>query len=335
MFRAGRAESYGTGPTKASTPLARVRRNPMVLASMTGSAARFAPHLVLTLLITIWSASFVVSKVAQEHLTPFGLVAIRFWLAVACLLPFLRGQGTRPVREALGPGLAAGMALGPGYLLQMAGLAETTASTSGLLAGLIVPLVALGGFLFFRAHMGRLSLCGLALAIVGIAAICWPADAAPGAAKDTLRGILLQVGSSISYAGHVLLLSRFGRSAPIAAFATWQLVFVAIMGTVMAMATGGFAKDPVAGIPWTGELLFAIGYLGVLATAVGIGVQSKVQHRIPPTHLALLFSLQPLFAAVFGWALQGDRLGEAQLAGGGLIVLGVVVTSLDRSRGRP
>ena len=67
----------------------------------------------------------------------------------------------------------------------------------------------------------------------------------------------------------------------------------------------------------------------MLATALGIGVQSKVQHRVPSTHLALLFALQPLFAALFGWLTIGDQMSSMQMLGGALIVVGVIVTSLD------
>ncbi len=299
---------------------------------MNGTSTRYVPHLVLTLLIAVWSASFVVSKVALESLSPFGLVALRFWIAVLCVLPFLRGDVTADLRKALWPGLAAGVALGTGYLLQMAGMTGTTASMGGLLAGLIVPLVALGGFVFFGAHLGWMTGAGLLLAIAGIVTICWPSGGAANGAEDSLAGILLQVGSSTSYAAHVLLVSRFGRNAPIAAFTMWQLVFVAVVGTVATVVSGDFAKNSEFSIDWSGELLLAIAYLGVLATAVGIGVQSKVQHRIPPTHLALVFALQPLFAALCGWAMQGDVLSVGKFCGGALIVLGVIVTSLERSR---
>jgi drug/metabolite transporter (DMT)-like permease len=293
-------------------------------------APRYVPHAVLTVLIAIWSASYAVSKVAQNQLSPSGLVAVRFWLAVLCLLPFLGSHAAADLRQALWPGVAAGLALAAGYLLQMEGLTETSSSTSGLLAGLIVPLVALGGFLFFRAPMRTMSVLGLALAIAGIAAICWPAAVATGGASDTLYGVVLQVASSISYAGHILLLSRFGRSAPVAAFALLQLVLVAVLGSIMAWATGGLARDPEIGVDWNLQLVLLVAYLGVLATAVGIGVQANVQHQIPTTHLALLFALQPLFAALCGYWLLGELLGAKKLAGGGLVVLGVVITSLDR-----
>ncbi|MBL8753553.1 MAG: DMT family transporter [Planctomycetes bacterium] len=298
---------------------------------MTGSAKQYWPHLVMTTLIAIWSASFVATKVAQREVSAAGLVALRFWLAVVCLLPFLRGNGLAALRAAALPGVFAGTALATGYLLQMYGMTETSASMGGLLAGLIVPLVAVGGFLFFHARLGTLSVSGLLLALVGIVLICMPSgdDKATGTG-DSLRGILLQVGASISYAGHVLLLSKYGRSAPIAAFAFVQLTFVAAVGTVAALLDGGLPATPGRPIEWHTELVLAIAYLGVFATAVGIGVQSKVQHKVPSTHLALLFALQPLFAAVCGWAMLGEELSALQLLGGAGIVGGVVITSLDK-----
>lgn len=301
---------------------------------MTGTAPRYWPHFVMTALIAIWSASFVATKVAQREISAPGLVAMRFWLAVLCLLPFLRGSGLASLRQALVPGLLAGTALATGYLLQMYGMLETSASMGGLLAGLIVPLVAVGGFVFFRARLGALSLVGLVLALVGIVLICLPSnDAGATGPRDSLWGILLQVGASVSYAGHVLLLSRFGRSAPIAAFAFVQLLFVSLVGTAATLLGGGLAAEATRAIDWNGELWFAIAYLGVLATAVGIGVQSKVQHLVPSTHLALLFALQPLFAALSGWAMLGEKLGSLQLLGGAGIIGGVVITSLDKKSG--
>jgi drug/metabolite transporter (DMT)-like permease len=291
---------------------------------------RYVPHLVLTGLIAIWSLSFVVSKLAMRSLSPEGLVAARFWLALLCVVPFLGRTVATDMARAFGPGIVAGAALALGYVLQMKGMNETSAATGGLLAGLIVPLVGLGGFLFFRARLTTPAVAGLVLAFAGIAAICWPGgDGAAG--QDTLRGILLQVGSSTSYAGHVLLLTRFGRSTPIAGLTTWQLLVVAAAGTILA-SDQGWAAAGVPTIVWDTELLLLVAYLGVFASALGIGVQAMVQHRIPPTHLALLFALQPLFAALCGFLLLDDRLGPAQFAGGALIIAGVVVTSRERPR---
>ena len=299
---------------------------------MNGPAGRYTPHLVLTLLIAIWGGSFAVAKIALASLSPFALVAVRFWLALACVLPLLRGQVGRDLRTAMRPGLTAGTALATGYLLQMTGMRETSASMGGFLAGLIVLLVSLGGCIFLGGRLGNRSLAGLLLGLAGILCLCWQTEASE--TPDTLRGILLQVGSSISYAAHILLLSHYGRTVPAVAFCLWQLLLVAVLGTLSTLVHGQFAADALAEVEWTPALLLAIGYLGVLASALGIAVQGKVQHKIAPTHLALLFALQPLFAALVGWAALGDRMGALQLVGGVTIVAGVVVTGLDRQPAR-
>jgi drug/metabolite transporter (DMT)-like permease len=296
---------------------------------MNVSAGRYAPHLVLTLLIAIWGGSFAVVKIALGSLSPFALVAVRFWVAVACMLPLLRSSVVRDLRKAMRPGLTAGTALATGYLLQTAGMQETSASMGGFLVGLIVLIVAVGGWLFLGGHLGQRSLAGLALGLVGMVFLCWP-DQTAAVPHDTPRGILLQLASSISYAAHILLLSHFGRSTPAVAFCFWQLVLTAVAATVTTLVDGNFAAIGRAAVEWTPALLGAIAYLGVLATAVGIVLQGKVQHRIAPTTVALLFALEPLFAALVAWAALDDRMGALQLIGGMTIVVGIVVTSLDR-----
>lgn len=283
-------------------------------------------------MIAIWGGSYAAVKTALDSLSPFAVIMLRFWLAVVCLLPFLRGQILADLRRTAGPGVAAGVALVVGYMMQTVGMRETSASMGGFLAGIIVLIVGLGGFLFFRAPLGARSICGFALGLAGIVMLCWPAEDGPG--QDTTRGILLQLASSTSYAAHILLLSRYGRGLPAVAFCLWQLLLVAVASSIGVLITGEFAVSPAGESVWNAQLVLAIAYLGVFATALGIAVQSKVQHRIAPMHVALLFALQPLFAALISWATLDDRMSALQLAGGTTIVAGVVVTSLERARSR-
>lgn len=294
------------------------------------AGARFVPHLLLTAMIAIWGASYSAIKVALTGLPPFVLVAARFWLAALCVVPFLRAGAGADLRATRGPGLLAGAALAIGYLMQTLGMAETSASMGGFLSGLIVLLTGIGGFLFFRARYGALAVVGFALGLGGMVLLCWPGAPAAGDVADTPRGIALQIGSSTCYAIHILLLSHFGRGAPALALCLWQLVSVAVAATVAAAVHGDLAGERLGALGWSGDVVLAVAYLGAFSTALGIGVQGKVQHRIPPVHVALLFALQPLFAALFAWITLGDRMGAMQLTGGLTIVAGVVLTGLDR-----
>lgn len=292
--------------------------------------ARFVPHLLLLAMIAIWGGSYAVVKAALDSLSPFALVTLRFWIAVLCLVPFLGRNFAKDLARSRRHGLMAGLVLALGYLLQTTGMNETSASTGGFLAGIIVLLVAVGGASIFRTRFGWRAFVGLLLGLVGIVLVC-QGDAG-GGARDTPRGIALQIGACVSYSAHILLVSRHGREQPTIAYCMWQLLFVALTATAAAGLDGRFAASEQTPLVWTPALLGLVAYLGFLATALGIAVQSRVQHRIPPMPLALLFALQPLFAALIAWATLDDRMGALQLAGGGTIVLGVLLTSLDRTQ---
>jgi len=299
---------------------------PTTAMSTHAGASRFVFHGLLTAMIAIWGASLAVVKVSLESLPPLPIVMLRFWLAVLCVLPFVRRGLLADLRRSAIGGLAAGFALALGYILQALGMNETSTSLGGFFTGLIVLLVALGGFVFLGARVGRLSIIGLLIGLGGTVLLCWPDHGNLGA--NSPRGMALHIGSAASYAAHALLLSRFGRGAPVVAFSLWQLTFAAIGATIATILTGDAAT--VFEVEWSPALLLQIGYLGILASALGIAVQSRVQHHIPPTQVALLFALQPVFAAGTGFVVMGDRMGTLPLLGGGIVVLAIVLTSLDR-----
>ena len=66
-------------------------------------------------------------------------------------------------------------------------------------------------------------------------------------------------------------------------------------------------------------------YLALFATLLAFGVQTWAQKILPPVRVALISSLEPVFAALWAAVLIGERLTGRELLGGALIVLGVVV----------
>lgn len=291
----------------------------------------FLPHLLLLAMIAIWGGSYAAVKGAQQQLSPFALVAVRFWLSVPLLLPFvLRDRPFANLRTSALPGITTGIVLAAGYLLQTLGMTGTSTSMAGFLAGSIPLLVGIGGWSMFAVRLGTRSWIGLGLGGIGLLLLVWP-TAGPGAGTpDTLRGIGLQIGSSVCYAGHVLMISRLGRNCPAMAYCLWQLLVVALLATLALALDGRWGPDGDTAPQWTTTLWLQLAYMSLLATALGIAVQSLAQPKIPPMHVALLFASQPLFAAVGGLCLMGDSMGAAQWAGGALVVAGIVVTACDR-----
>jgi drug/metabolite transporter (DMT)-like permease len=299
-------------------------------ARMRDDRTSYTPHLLLTAVIATWAGSFVVAKLAMEEVTPFALVAARFALGSLCLLPFFLKAPRAQRAATFAPGLLAGLLLAAPYFLQMYGVRETTASMGGFVTGIVVLLVAIGGAVFFRARIGAASIIGVALGLAGILTLCVSGDAPEGEVQEnSLRGILLQVGAAIGFAAHILLLSYYGKKLPTAPFAFWQLALTGVAATLATIFVSGVSVDGEP-VRWSAALVLQFAYMGVLATGVAIGVQATVQPKIHPTHVALLFALQPLFTALCGWAFLGDQLGANEWAGGGLIVAGVVLAAREQ-----
>ena len=298
-------------------------------------SAALLPYVLMLLMNAVWGLSYSGIKLGLEHFTPLGLVMTRFWVAVLCLLPLLR-TSRKDLRATMVPGALTGLALLSGYVLQAFGMTETSASMGGFLAGLIVLLVGLGAWLMFREPLTSRSVVGIAFGIAGLVLLCSSgADPSEGGQVDTLRGILLQIGSSCCFAAHILMISRLSPLPDLAGlvdgkvvrpditYCMWQLVTVSV-GASLILFVSGESTMGTKGMDAT--TWYEIGYLGLVATAIGIAVQSRYQPLVRPSHLALLFATQPGFAALGGWLLMGDQMFWQHGIGSLCIVAGILIS---------
>ncbi|MGE3172219.1 MAG: DMT family transporter [Planctomycetota bacterium] len=295
---------------------------------------RVPPQLLLLIAIAIWGVSFSAVKVPLDRgVPPFALLTARFWLAVLCLLPWaLRGRRDGTLRSEALRGVVTGLFLLLGYVLQTTGMQHATASVGGFLTGLITLLVAVGAVVLFGERLRAPTVLGVALGTAGVAFLCF--GGAPPADPDadtSLLGVALLAGSSISYAAHVLVLSRLARGGRETVYCWWQLLTVAVGVSAAMPLWGGVGEVATWGAD--PQVLGCIAFLGVFALAIAIGIQARAQPRIRQSQVAVLFALQPAFAALGGAVLLGERMTGLEWTGGALIAAGVLCAEL-LGRGR-
>ena len=75
---------------------------------------------------------------------------------------------------------------------------------------------------------------------------------------------------------------------------------------------------------WSNQLLYSLLITGILATLLGIGAMVWAQKILSPSRTAIIFSLEPVFAALFAMLIIGDYLSIKEWAGGLLIIIGVI-----------
>lgn len=278
-------------------------------------------ELGLVLVTAIWGLTFPAIRTAMTAgASPLVFVGLRFSIASLLLLPFAWPALRRQGRELLGPGLLLGATLGGGYAMQTVGLTTTTASKSGFLTGSAVVLVPFLDRLLRGIRVPPAALLSGLVALAGIYLLSGLSH--PAALLSASPGDLWTLGGALSYAGYMVLLQdrlpRFEHRALLFS----QLTFVALAALALAPLTE--APRFVASGPVLGALVFC----AVFAT-IGTGLlHQRCQGLTTPARAALIFSLEPLFAAAFSALLLGERLSARSAWGGGLIVLGVLGVDL-------
>jgi drug/metabolite transporter (DMT)-like permease len=270
----------------------------------------------------------VLVKDIVETVPPMLFLSVRFAIgaaALALLVTAMRRWRGLSMRE-VGWGSLTGVALGLGYVLQTVGLQYTTASRAGFITGLLVVLAPIMGVLVLRQMPDRWAFMGVLLATAGLLLLAVVDTGGAGGGLNV--GDLIVLGCAFAFAVQVVLVAKVSRLYDPVRFTMLQVLVTGVLsagGAVMFEA-------PVAGL--SSDVWAGAAFLGLMATAVGIGVQVAVQKYTTVVHASLIFTLEPVFAAVFGYWLHGDRLGPAGVVGAGLIVVGMLAAELGPYLGR-
>lgn len=267
--------------------------------------------LILIGVVALWGTSFALVKGALEHVSPILFVILRFILAGAIWLVFYGDRLLRLSRGTLWRGTVLGAVLGAGFILQTAGLGLTSASMSGFITGLNVVMVPL----LVVAIEGRIpratSLIGVAICAAGLGVMTAPAGQGMG------LGELLTMGCALLFALYIVLVEVYTADHEPEALVLTQTIGV----LAVSLLTLPFLETPR--VAWNLALIWRLLALGSMA-AVTLALQLYWQRFTTATRAAIIFTLEPPLAAVFGSLLLGEVLTGSAYLGGGIVFLGLL-----------
>jgi drug/metabolite transporter (DMT)-like permease len=270
------------------------------------------PLAALIAATAVWGVTFVQVKDAVALYPLFAFLAVRFAIATATLAV----PGTRRVRSLGRPGVAAGAWLGlllaAGYVLQTAGLERTTVSSTGFVTGMYVVFTPLLAVAVLRTRIPAGAWAGVVVSTVGLALLS-------GVHTGSAGGVLLVLAGAAVYSLQIVLMERFAPRYDPLAFTLVEMAAACAGLAIVAVARGEL--DVPRG--WT--VWGALVVTGVFASALGFLIQTWVQQRTSATRTALAFAMEPVFAALFGITLDGDRLGLLGWSGCGAIMAGILL----------
>lgn len=267
-------------------------------------------QLALMLTTLVWGATFPATKAALEQLPPFSFLVLRFLLGSVLVLGILLALGRRLQldRGMLRMSVIASVFLFLGYTTQTVGLRYTTASNSAFITALYVIFVPL-----FLRRFGLRIWGSAGLALAGLWLLVNPTG-------SLNQGDLLNLACAAAFGAHIACLERYTRQGDAVSLFVWQLVLVtAVMIPAMVIES-----PQAASFAPTVVLVVTLMITGVLATGA-FAIQVWVQQVVPAQRVALIFSLEPLFAAWLSWYFLGEHLDPRGWLGSGLILIAVLL----------
>lgn len=279
-----------------------------------------SPGIALLALVAVcaaWGSTFLVVQDAVEKMPVMDFLAVRFTVAAVVMFAIrptcLKGMTRQGFWRAVGLGVV----LGLGYITQTYGLLYASATVSGFITGMCVVLTPAVAWLILRRKINRVTLFAVALATIGLALLSlhgWSVG----------WGELLTLICAVFYAVHIVGLGEWSPHYEPYGFALIQITTVAVITSAVSLP-GGITLPPDAKV-WGIVALTA-----VFATALAFLVQTWAQSLVPATTAAIIMTMEPVFAGIFGVWLGGNQLTLQIIFGAVCVLASMLIVALRTS----
>ena len=277
---------------------------------------RLAPWALL-LVSAAWGMAFVVMKDAIERQSVNSFLFTRFLVAVIAMF-LLKPTVIQSInREVLRKGFIAGLFLASGYILQTLGLALTGAAVTGFITGLYVVATPVLAALVLKVRITAFTWGCVLLATVGLALL-------------SLKGWNLGYGEflvflcAIAFAAHIIALSKWSNGLDVYAMTIVQLATCALATGLISLIQGYEAPPDRNG--W-----YVVLFTAIVCTAVAFVVQTWSQAHMSATKVAVILTMEVVFAALFAVIFGGESLSLRTFFGGVLVLAAMFMIVLKEA----
>jgi len=277
---------------------------------------RIAPWALLAVSMA-WGLSFVVMKdpIAKQSVNSF--LFTRFVVAVLAMLALQPSVLKKIDREILAKGFIAGLLLGSGFILQTLGLARAGAAVTGFITGLYVVATPVIAALVLKVKISRFTWGCVALATIGLALL-------------SLTGWSIGIGEffvllcAVVFGAHIVALSRWSNGLDAYAMTVVQLATCALLTGAISFGQGYEAPANLSG--W-----LVIFYTAIICTAIAFVIQTWSQAHISATKVAVIMTMEVVFAALFAVIFGGETLTVKVLIGGAMVLAAMFMIVLKEA----
>jgi drug/metabolite transporter (DMT)-like permease len=274
--------------------------------------------LLLSFVTLLWGTTFVVIKSALSSTSPSVITCGRFFISAVVFLPFLRGHFRRSSLGLWLAGVEVGFWLAVCYGAQAEGLRYTTAGRSAFITALNVILTPILCF-FLRHRINPWVWPAAVLAFAGTGLLCYDGS-------HLNVGDLWTLMCAATWSVYIVRVETFTRRWPATELTAVQLLGVFAFSAVWLVLDGKAGMTSLETLPWAAVL-----YLGLAATAVTTWLQTISIRHVAASSAAILFTMEPVWAALLAYFVFQERMSPQALCGAALIVAGAIFGQWPRS----
>ena len=284
--------------------------------------------LILLLTAVIWGFAFVAQRAGMEYIGPFTYNALRFGLGSLALLivllvrpksliPSVGNEIQKDNSALLQGGIIIGLILFVGSAFQQTGLVYTTAGKAGFITGLYVVIVPLLG-LIFRQRVGISTWIGACVCVIGLYLLSVTGD------FKAILGDMYVLAGAFVWAWHVIAVGYYSPKVDAVKLALIQSLICAVLSLIVSLIFETATLDAIlaAKIP--------ILYAGIFSAGIAFTLQIIGQKYSPPTHAAIIMSLEAVFAVIGGTIILGELLSTRAWVGCALMLCGMILSQVSR-----
>ncbi|MFW5956564.1 MAG: DMT family transporter [Halorhabdus sp.] len=291
---------------------------------------RYRNAVLFVSLAAIWGSAFMAIKAGLAVLPPVLFAAIRYDIAGVLVLGYaalVTDPFPNDVRDLAAIAVAATLLIAGYHALLFVGEQSTTSAAAAVVVSLSPVLTTgIARVVLPSERLSTVAFVGVLLGFLGVVIVAQP-DPAQLLARDVL-GKLLIFGAALSFAVGSVLTRWLDADLPIEAMEAWSMLGGALLMHGISVAIG----ESPATIAWTPRAIAALGYLSVIASAVGFLIYFDLLDRLGPVEINLVSYVAPIFAAITGYVILGESIVPATAGGFFVIVLGFLLVKRDAIR---
>ena len=288
---------------------------------MINKKIKIKAEVILLGVVIIWGYTFPVIKNVLNIIPPFTFLTYRFFLAFSLIYLIFRNRLRRINSLTIKKGFLVGLFLFLGYFGQTVGTQFTTATKTAFITGISVVIVPIISYFWTREKIYRNSAIGVLLAMIGL----WLMNTNGTIYHINLGDSLVFLGA-IGFALYIVAVDIYTKKLDYVQLVFIQLITVSLMSFLMAII---YEKEALT-FSYNSYVWWAVILNGVFATALAIYLQNRFQKYSNPTKIAIIFSAEPVFGALFSYLILGETIGIFGFMGGVAIFSGMFVAQIEQ-----